>query len=455
MPDMNNNLRVQQYQNVYQRRYYYLGKQQTDKYLLFDRQVNQVGVVSKAWVLEGIQKNCIDNAKIDRGQKIIMISPIQAKYQNLVIDRLVQEMQKKPAQSSNSELEKQIDELKKLVIKQRQELDEQKNKYNDLDNRYGDAVRKANDRLHQIQRLQGDLDRAQINYNNAYNDVELQAAINSSKDGLSQNVINKLNPEALFKLKDDLDNVMQRQIFVFKAMQDIDGSTPYIDYYDEKNPVSQSDQALWNCMKLSIKIMQTVQNVYMNDIQRYEKIHPDDIQVYFRQSEYLQSAEKEQRKLINKIIKSYLDGLKQNAIAQTGQATIELLDELWGEATDAYENIADNNDSTNDIIDKSSDEYAQYIFNAKRYKRKIKQSKELLTDERGGTLYKILTTVNNAKKAVIRQQFNQKRDTYFVRNDKDVWGAYLDGSFWFRDGISSEIEMLKVNTLQNDEIEFF
>lgn len=45
---MSNNLRVQQYQNAYQRRYYYLGKQQTDKYLLFDRQVNQVGVVSKA-----------------------------------------------------------------------------------------------------------------------------------------------------------------------------------------------------------------------------------------------------------------------------------------------------------------------------------------------------------------------------------------------------------------------
>lgn len=235
-------------------------------------------------------------------------------------------MQKKPAQSSNSELEKQIDELKKLVIEQRQELDEQKNKYNDLDNRYGDAVRKANDRLHQIQRLQGDLDRAQINYNNAYNDVELQEAINSSKDGLSQNVINKLNPEALFKLKDDLDNVMQRQIFVFKAMQDIAGSTPYIDYYDEKNPVSQSDQALWNCMKLSIKIMQTVQDVYMNDIQRYEKIHPEDIQIYFRQSGYLQSDEKEQRKQINNAIKLQVDMLKQNAIAQAGQTAIELLD---------------------------------------------------------------------------------------------------------------------------------
>lgn len=255
MPDMNNNLRVQQYQNVYQRRYYYLGKQQTDKYLLFDRQVNKVGVVSKAWVLEGIQKNCIDNAKIDRGQKIIMISPIQAKYQNLVIDRLVQEMQKKPAQNNSAELEKQINKLKSLAIKQRQELAEQKNKYNDLDNKYGEAVRKANDLLHKIQCLQGDLDKAQINYKNAYNDVELQAAINSSKDGLSQNVINKLNPEALFKLKDDLDNVMQRQVFVFKAMQDIASNTPYIDYYDEKNPVSQSDQDLWNCMKLSIKVM--------------------------------------------------------------------------------------------------------------------------------------------------------------------------------------------------------
>lgn len=468
---MNNNLRVQQYQNTYQRRYYYLGKQQTDKYLLFDRQVNQVGVVSKAWVLEGIQRNCIDNAKVDRGQKIIMLSPIQAKYQNLVIDRLVQEMQKKPAQSSNSESEKQIDKLKQvdklksLVIKQRQELAEQKNsyvdiqnRYNDLENKYGDAVRKANDLLHQIQSLQGELDKAQRNYRNAYNDVELQAAINSSKNGLSQSVISKLNPEALFKLKDDLDNVMNRQVFVSKAVRDIVGNTPYIDYYDEKNPISESDRALWNCMKLSINIMQIVQNVYMNDIQRYEKIHPEDIQIYFRQSECLQSDEKEQRNQINNVIKLLIDLLKQNAIAQAGQTSIELLDELWGTAIDIHDNVVDaidSNDTADEIIDKDSNEYKQNIFNSKVYRRKLKQSKKLLKDERGGTLYHILTTVNNARKAVIEQQFNRDRDIYYVRNDKYGLSSYQDGSFWFRDGISSEIEVLKVNTLQNDEIEFF
>lgn len=80
------------------------------------------------------------------------------------------------------------------------------------------------------------------------------------------------------------------------------------------------------------------------------------------------------------------------------------MDELWGKAYDVYDNVVDaidSNDTADEIIDKDSNEYKQNIFNSRVYRRKLKQSKKLLKDERGGTLYKILTTVNNARKAVI------------------------------------------------------
>lgn len=312
---MNSSLRVQQYQNEYQRRYYYLGKQQTDKYLLFDRQVNQVGVVNKAWMMEGIQRNCIDNAKVDRGQKIIMLSPIQAKYQNLVIDRLVQEMQSKPAQKNSAEI------IKSLVTRQKSEIENQQNKYNklendykDLDNKYGDAVRKVNDLSYKVQCLRGELDKVQKKYENAYSSVQIGLALRDNKVDLSQSdILDWVDPWQLMDMQSNIKKMLNRQRFNYKTF----GQFKLQELH--KHDAFTSD--LFACVGQQMDIATVIQSVYYDEMNRYEKIRPQDIQIHYRSDDQMRDKEKKKAEAAWNIMKALLK-VTQAVVQPAAQAAL-------------------------------------------------------------------------------------------------------------------------------------
>ena len=420
---MNNNLRVQQYQNTYQRRYYYLGKQQTDKYLLFDRQVNQVGVVSKAWMLEGIQRNCIDNANVDRGQKIIMLSPIQAKYQNLVIDRLVQEMQKKPAQSSNSESEKQIDKLKQidnlksLVIKQRQELAEQKNsyvdiqnRYNDLENKYGDAVRKANALLHQIQSLQGELDKVQKKYENAYSTAQIGLALRDNKVDLSQSdILNWVDPWQLMDMQSNIEKMLNRQRFNYKTFGQLK--------LQELHEYDAFTRDLSECVGQQMNIATVIQSVYYDEMNRYEKIRPKDIQIHYRSDDQLGDKEKKKAEAAWNIMKALLK-ITSSIVQPAAQAALAVDEAVRSQIQVQALNIKNALDSVDQVMGgvEQVKEAAQAPYDNIKKMLDLKDNcKELIDIQKsddGKALVNTIKAYKNGLNSSVREMF--KNDGYAV-----------------------------------------
>lgn len=479
---MNNNLRVQQYQNAHQRRYYYLGKQQTDKYLLFDRQVNQVGVVSKAQVLEGIQKNCIDNAKIDRGQKIIMISPIQAKYQNLVIDRLVQEMQKKPAQGSNNELEKQIDELKSLAIKQRQELAEQKNKYNDLDNKYGEAVRKANDLLYRVQCLQGDLDKAQRNYADAYSNTQVGLALKNNKIDLSQyDILSWVDPWQLIDIQSSINKMLNRQRFNNETF----GQFKLREIHEHDAFTSD----LFACVGQQMNIATVIQSVYYDEMNRYEKIRPQDIQIHYRSDDQLRYKEKQKAEAAWNIMKALLK-ITSTIVQPAAQAAlavdeavrsqiqvqalnvknaVDAVDQAMGgvekvkkTAQAPYDNIKkmlDLKDNCKELIDiQKSDEGKALVSTIKAYKNGLNSSvREMFKND--GYAVATLRAIGFPSINVLTMRMFKNEDKAYYYVDSAEGKVKIDSSmvnmFYFQTGQQIDIDRLACDMYWFSEQYFF
>lgn len=413
---MSNNLRVQQYQNAYQRRYYYLGKQQTDKYLLFDRQVNQVGVVSKAWVLEGIQKNCIDNAKVDRGQKIILISPIQAKYQNLVIDRLVQEMQKKPAQGSNSELEKQSSQIKSQH-RQKQEIENQQNEYNklendykDLDNKYGDAVRKVNDLSYKVQCLQGELDKVQKKYEDAYSNVQIGLALRDNKVDLSQSdLLDWVDPWQLMDMQSNIKKILNRQRFNYKTF----GQFKLQELHEHDAFTSD----LFACVGQQMDIATVMQSVYYDEMNRYEKIRPQDIQIHYRSDDQLRDKEKKKAEAAWNIMKALLK-ITSTIVQPAAQAALAVDEAVRSQIQVQALNIKNAADSVNQAmsgveqVKKAAQAPYDNIKKMLDLKDNCKELIDIQKSDGGKALVNTIKAYKNGLNSSVKEMF--KNDGYAV-----------------------------------------
>lgn len=413
---MSNNLRVQQYQNAYQRRYYYLGKQQTDKYLLFDRQVNQVGVVSKAWVLEGIQKNCIDNAKVDRGQKIILISPIQAKYQNLVIDRLVQEMQKKPAQGSNSALEKQSSQIKSQH-RQKQEIENQQNEYNklendykDLDNKYGDAVRKVNDLSYKVQCLQGELDKVQKKYEDAYSNVQIGLALRDHRVDLSQSdLLDWVDPWQLMDMQSNIKKILNRQRFNYKTF----GQFKLQELHEHDAFTSD----LFACVGQQMDIATVMQSVYYDEMNRYEKIRPQDIQIHYRSDDQLRDKEKKKAEAAWNIMKALLK-ITSTIVQPAAQAALAVDEAVRSQIQVQALNIKNAADSVNQAmsgveqVKKAAQAPYDNIKKMLDLKDNCKELIDIQKSDGGKALVNTIKAYKNGLNSSVKEMF--KNDGYAV-----------------------------------------
>lgn len=413
---MSNNLRVQQYQNAYQRRYYYLGKQQTDKYLLFDRQVNQVGVVSKAWVLEGMQKNCIDNAKVDRGQKIILISPIQAKYQNLVIDRLVQEMQKKPAQGSNSALEKQSSQIKSQH-RQKQEIENQQNEYNklendykDLDNKYGDAVRKVNDLSYKVQCLQGELDKVQKKYEDAYSNVQIGLALRDNKVDLSQSdLLDWVDPWQLMDMQSNIKKILNRQRFNYKTF----GQFKLQELHEHDAFTSD----LFACVGQQMDIATVMQSVYYDEMNRYEKIRPQDIQIHYRSDDQLRDKEKKKAEAAWNIMKALLK-ITSTIVQPAAQAALAVDEAVRSQIQVQALNIKNAADSVNQAmsgveqVKKAAQAPYDNIKKMLDLKDNCKELIDIQKSDGGKALVNTIKAYKNGLNSSVKEMF--KNDGYAV-----------------------------------------